>query len=180
MNQKTIKQYILAITAVFLASPAEAALPKVKASKFDYTEAAHIQPLNQAPAQPLSLWYNSPATYWEEALPVGNGRLGAMIYGGVAKELIQLNEDSIWAGPPIPVVKENVSSTIDEVRELLFEGKYEEAQNKQQAIMAKRISPRSYQTMGQLHFDFGSIEKVSAYRRSLAVSYTHLTLPTIA
>lgn len=126
-----------------------------------------MQPLNKAPEQPLSLWYNQPATHWEEALPIGNGRLGAMVYGGVSKEIIQLNEDSIWAGPPIPEVKEDVSSTIDEVRQLLFDGKYVEAQKKQQSIMIGRISPRSYQTMGELRFDFGTIEKVSNYRREL-------------
>ncbi|WP_372724735.1 glycoside hydrolase N-terminal domain-containing protein [Novipirellula sp.] len=140
---------------------------KGKPNKFSYSEAAQVQPLNQAPEQPLSLWYNQPATYWEEALPVGNGRLGAMVYGGVSKEIIQLNEDSIWAGPPIPVVKENVRSTIDEVRQLLFAGKYTEAQKKQQAILAGRISPRSYQTMGELRFDFGPVSKATAYRRSL-------------
>lgn len=171
---------MLALALGVLVTPADAARHKGKASKFNYTETALMQPLNQAPAQPFSLWYNQPATYWEEALPVGNGRLGAMVYGGVAEELIQLNEDSIWAGPPIPEVKGDVSSTIDEVRQLLFAGKYEEAQRLQQSIMADRISPRSYQTMGELRFDFGPVEEVTAYRRSLdldtAVVTTRYTL----
>ncbi|WP_085980588.1 glycoside hydrolase family 95 protein, partial [Novipirellula maiorica] len=158
---------------------ANAAAAQGNANKFNYSEAAELQSLNQAPEQPLSLWYNRPATHWEEALPVGNGRLGAMVYGGVSKEIIQLNEDSIWAGPPIPVVKQDVSSTIDEVRQLLFDKKYTEAQKKQQAILTGRISPRSYQTMGELNIDFGSVTKATAYRRSLdldtAVTTTRYT-----
>lgn len=158
---------LLAMAAILFVSHAVAAPGKGKANKFNYKEASQVQPLNQAPAQPLSLWYNKPATHWEEALPLGNGRLGAMVYGGVSKEILQLNEDSIWAGPPIPEVKENVSSTIDEVRQLLFDGHYAEAQEKQQTVMADRISPRSYQTMGELRFDFGKIGKVTNYRRAL-------------
>ena len=171
---------ILAMALGAAVVPVDAAKHKGKASKFNYAEPARVQPLNQAPDQPFSLWYNQPATYWEEALPVGNGRLGAMVYGGVSQELVQLNEESIWAGPPIPEVKEDVSSTVDEVRQLLFAGKYKEAQDKQQAVLAERISPRSYQTMGELRFDFGPVEEVTAYRRSLnldtAVATTRYTI----
>src|SRR5262245_48449420 len=53
-----------------------------------------------APEQPLALWYRRPAEQWTEALPVGNGRLGAMVFGGVANERLQLNEDTLWAGGP--------------------------------------------------------------------------------
>ena len=86
---------------------------KAKKGNLPYTEASQVEPLNKAPDQPLSLWYNKPATYWEEALPVGNGRLGAMVYGGVSKEIIQMNEDTLWAGPPVPTVKKNEQATID-------------------------------------------------------------------
>ncbi|MFW2480903.1 MAG: glycosyl hydrolase family 95 catalytic domain-containing protein, partial [Lentimonas sp.] len=167
MNQKHTRISLLGLAAILFVNSAVAAPGKGKQNKFNYKETSKVQPLNKAPEQPLSLWYNQPATHWEEALPIGNGRLGAMVYGGVSKEIIQLNEDSIWAGPPIPEVKEDVSSTIDEVRQLLFDGKYVEAQKKQQSIMIGRISPRSYQTMGELRFDFGTIEKVSNYRREL-------------
>ena len=138
-----------------------------KTSKFQYKEAAQVQPLNRPPEEELSLWYKHPATHWEEALPVGNGRLGAMVYGGVSKELIQLNEETVWAGPPSPEVKENVRETVDKVRTLLFEGKYVEAQKLQQAVLAPRISPRSYQTLGELRFDFGAVGIASNYRRDL-------------
>lgn len=180
MNSKLIHVILFTIAAAFFVSHAGAAKGTGKPNKFNYKEASQVQPLNRAPEQPLSLWYNQPATHWEEALPIGNGRLGAMVYGGVSKEIIQLNEDSIWAGPPIPVVKKNVRSTIDEVRQLLFDGQYAQAQRKQQSVMADRISPRSYQTMGELHFDFGLVEQVTDYRRSLdldtAVATTRYTI----
>ncbi|MCM2369793.1 glycoside hydrolase family 95 protein [Aporhodopirellula aestuarii] len=134
---------------------------------FNYKEAAGVLPLNQPPSEPLSLWYNQPSKVWEDALPVGNGRMGAMVYGGVSKERITLNEDTIWAGPPVPVVKENVSDTIQEVRRLLFAGQYAEAQKLQQSVMSPRISPRSYQPLGELVLDFGDVAKASGYRRDL-------------
>src|SRR5262245_7999682 len=83
---------------------------------------AHAQ--SDAPAEPLSRWYRQPAAQWEEALPVGNGRLGAMVFGTVDRERIQLNEETIWAGngaPPIPVEQ---GKSLPEIRRLLFEGKY--------------------------------------------------------
>ena len=72
---------------------------EVQAQKnyFKHTETVKLTALNQPPEQPLSLWYNQPAVIWEDAMPLGNGRLGAMVYGGVAKERITLNEDTIWA-----------------------------------------------------------------------------------
>ncbi|MCH6255120.1 glycoside hydrolase family 95 protein [Puniceicoccaceae bacterium K14] len=157
------------------------ASPKIeKVSKFNYSEIAETLPLNQSPDERLSLWYKQPATHWEEALPIGNGRLGAMVYGGVSKEIIQLNEESIWAGPPIPEVKQNVSETIDNVRSLLFAGKYTEGQALQQTIMADRVSPRSYQTMGALRFDFGFTDQATSYCRDLnldtAITTTQFTI----
>ena len=74
------------------------------------------------------LWYDTPATNWNEALPVGNGRLGAMVFGGTNRERIQLNEESVWSrqgGYKDSPGKE----TLPRVRELLFHGKYKEAQN---------------------------------------------------
>lgn len=162
---KTIINSCLTAGMAMLAICGVNAAPKKNANKFNFKEALEVQPLNQPPESELSLWYNAPATHWEEALPIGNGRLGAMVYGGAANELIQLNEDTIWAGPPIPVVKGNISNTVNKVRELLFEGNYAEAQELQQSVMAPRISPRSYQTMGELRFDFGFQGKAVDYRR---------------
>ncbi|MGD7653573.1 MAG: glycoside hydrolase family 95 protein [Verrucomicrobiales bacterium] len=166
-----------------IAGLAAHAAPKQK-SKFRYDEGVAIEALGQAPAEQLSLWYSRPASYWEEALPLGNGRLGAMVYGGISSELIQLNEESIWAGPPVPEVKENISGTIDKARKLLFEGKYAEAQKIQQDAMAPRIAPRSYQTMGELRLDFGFEGKATGYRRDLnldtAVATTEFTIDGVS
>ena len=119
-------------------------------AKFKYKESITLDALNERPAEELSLWYSRPAKFWEEALPLGNGRLGAMVYGGVGQEMIQLNEDSIWAGPPVPEVKESVQEEIDRVRQLLFDGKYAEAQKLQQSLMGCLLytspSPRDLST----------------------------------
>ena len=71
----------------------------------------------------LQLRYNQPARKWTEALPVGNGRLGAMVFGGTTQERIQLNEDTIWAGPPVPQDRVGAYEHIAEARKLIFEGK---------------------------------------------------------
>ena len=99
----------------------------------------------------LKLWYNEPAKKWTEALAVGNGRLGAMVFGGTTLERIQLNEDTLWAGPPVPQDRVGAYKYIAEARKLIFEGKYSEAQTiMQREVMGQRISPRSYQTLGNL------------------------------
>ncbi|EMI58185.1 glycoside hydrolase family 95 protein [Rhodopirellula sallentina] len=148
--------------------------------KFTHSEATVIHPLGRAPSEEWSLWYNRPAKFWEEALPLGNGRLGAMVYGGVSSELIQLNEESIWAGPPFPVAEKNIRKETDAIRQLLFDGKYVQAQNRQQALMPNRISPRSYQTMGELRLSFDIDQPVTEYRRDLnldtAICTTRFTI----
>jgi alpha-L-fucosidase 2 len=104
-----------------------------------------------------SLWenykliYDQPASNWLEALPIGNGRLGAMVYGGVVDETIQLNDDTLWAGPPVPQMKPGFKEAMDEARRLWFDGKYVEAERTIQKAMAPAIDPRSYQTLGELH-----------------------------
>ncbi|MCK4872161.1 MAG: glycoside hydrolase family 95 protein [Phycisphaerales bacterium] len=100
----------------------------------------------------LVLWYAQPAQAWTEALPVGNGRLGAMVFGGVDHERIQLNEESIWAGPPVQENPEDMAADLAEARRLFFDGRPAEGESLvQQRIMAPRISPRSHQTLGDLH-----------------------------
>jgi alpha-L-fucosidase 2 len=128
----------------------------------------------------LVLWYKQPAQQWTEALPVGNGRLGAMVFGGITNERIQLNEETIWAGPPVPEDRTNAATALAKARKLFFSGKYKEGQDLvQRDIMAHRIAPRSYQPLGDLLLDFSSTGTVSAYYRGLdldiavaAVTYT--------
>ncbi|MHC4734286.1 MAG: glycoside hydrolase family 95 protein [Planctomycetota bacterium] len=112
----------------------------------------------------LQLWYNQPAHKWTEALPVGNGRLGAMVFGGTTQERIQLNEDTIWAGPPVPENRVGAYKHIAEARKLIFEGKYSEAQRiMQREVMGRRISPRSHQTLGDLRLQLPGETAATSY-----------------
>jgi alpha-L-fucosidase 2 len=79
-------------------------------------------------AQGLKLWYNKPATKWVEALPIGNGRLGAMIFGGVEQDRIQFNEETLWTGEPRDYNRGGAANYLPQIRKLLFEGKQKEAE----------------------------------------------------
>ncbi len=100
----------------------------------------------------LKLWYEQPAKRWEEALPVGNGRLGAMVFGRIAEERIQLNEESIWAGEHGAYQdRAGAAEHIARARALFFEGKCSEGEAvMQNEVMRSRLNPRSYQTLGDL------------------------------
>ena len=115
-----------------------------------------------------TLWYTQPAADWMEALPIGNGKLGAMIFGGVENEHLQLNEESVWAGPPIPENRVGAFSSIEKARALIFQGDYVAA-NKimQDSVMGPRIAPRSYQPLGDLLLDFEFSGKATNYKREL-------------
>src|SRR5690625_6681817 len=78
--------------------------------------------------QPLELWYTEPAADWLGALPVGNGRLGAMVHGGVEREVLQLNEDTVWAGGPQNNVDPSLKPYLEQITELVFANRHEEAQ----------------------------------------------------
>src|SRR5689334_13174562 len=94
-----------------------------------------------APAEPLSLWYRQPATLWTSALPLGNGRQGAMVFGGIDSEVICLNENSLWSGGPYTPDNPDSPAALPEVRKLLFEGKWKEAEQlATQKMMAKPVS----------------------------------------
>jgi alpha-L-fucosidase 2 len=121
-----------------------------------------------APAEPLSLWYQSPAREWTSALPVGNGRLGAMVFGGVNQEHLQLNEGTLWAGGPYNPVNPDAQAALPAVRQLIFAGKYGEAANLITAkVMAKPIGQMPYETVGDLFLDFPAVGAVENYRRDL-------------
>ncbi|MFP4058821.1 MAG: glycosyl hydrolase family 95 catalytic domain-containing protein [Candidatus Brocadiia bacterium] len=114
------------------------------------------------------LWYRQPASRWEEALPVGNGRLGAMVFGGVRRERVQLNEDTLWAGQPVERNREGAWKAIAEARKLFFAGRYREGQRLvQKEVMGPRIAPRSYQTLGDLWLEFDAVPRAERYRREL-------------
>ncbi len=99
----------------------------------------------------LTLWYKAPAKEWNEALPVGNGRLGAMVFGGVERERIQLNEQTLWDGYPRNCDNPEALAALPEVRRLLFEGHNEEATKlASEKMLGKPSGVRSYQTLGDL------------------------------
>lgn len=135
------------------------------------TAALALPATARAPAKPnpRELWYTAPATKWTEALPVGNGRLGAMVFGGTASERLQLNEDTIWAGAAQDPVNPRAKATLPKVRELIFAGKYAEAEKLASAdVMAVPLKQPPYQTAGSLMIDMpGADRNVTGYRRSL-------------
>ncbi|MCH6255963.1 glycoside hydrolase family 95 protein [Puniceicoccaceae bacterium K14] len=122
-----------------------------------------------APEESLTLWYRKPAAKWEsEALPVGNGRLAAMVFGGVNDERIQFNEETLWDGEPIDYTNPDALEALPEVQRLLFEGKNAEATELAgKAMMGSPHKIKSYQTFGEILFDFPDAEEVSGYRRDL-------------
>lgn len=119
----------------------------------------------------FKLWYNKPAADWNQALPLGNGRLGAMVFGTPAVEQLQLNEETIWAGSPNSNAHKLENGVLDKVRQLIFEGKYVEAEN---MATAKIMSPKNhgmpYQTMGDFYIAFPNHNIYSDYYRDLDIS----------
>lgn len=129
---------------------------------------------------PLMLWYDKPATKWVEALPVGNGRLGAMVFGGTDRELLQLNEDTLYAGRPYDPNQPSALKALPEARRLIFAGNYHEAQALVgEQMMADPIRQMPYQPVGNLDLHFPGHASGAGYRRDLdldaaiaTVSYT--------
>lgn len=100
------------------------------------------------------LWYKQPAERWEDALPIGTGRLGAMIYGYPDHELMQLNEDSIWYGGPINRINPDAGKHMKEVQNLILDGHISEAEEiLKYNFCATPRSMRVYQPLGWLHID---------------------------
>jgi len=126
----------------------------------------------------LKLWYHLPAGEWTQALPVGNGRLGAMVFGGVERERLQLNEVSLWSGSPQDADNPEALAALQEIRQLIFEGQYTKAN----AVAARklicqgagsgrgggaRVPYGSYQTLGDLSLTFDGVSGALDYRRQL-------------
>jgi alpha-L-fucosidase 2 len=118
------------------------------------------------PESPLTAWYLRPAARWTEALPIGNGRLGGMVWGGVTGDRIDLNEDTLWSGEPYDNLNPKGLAALPEIRRLLMAGKNAEAQQLVELDMNGRYN-QSYQPLGDLQIDFPLTGEVSAYRREL-------------
>ena len=133
---------------------------------------------NQEPSK-LRLWYKQPATEWTEALPVGNGRMGAMVFGQTGTERIQLNEESLWAGSKINNNNPKALENLGEIREFILQDKLSESTKlADKSLLGTPPRIRSYQILADLYLDFGERE-ISNYERELdfetgicRVSYT--------
>lgn len=116
----------------------------------------------------LLLWYDRPANEWTDALPIGNGRLGAMIFSGPAIEQLQLNEDTLYGGAPYDPNNPHALAALPEARRLIFAGKYKEAHDLVGAkMMAQPIKQMPYQPVGDLKLLFPGHENATNYRRQL-------------
>ena len=124
-----------------------------------------------AQSVPSVLWFDKAAANWNEALPVGNGRLGAMIFGGVNEERIQLNEETVWTGRREDFVNPEAKASLARIRQLLFAGKFKEAETlAQKNMMGNKRTPSSYQTLGDLNFHFKrSDQSFNSYKRKLDI-----------
>src|ERR1044072_9443103 len=132
--------------------------------------------------QSLKLWYNKPSgSTWENALPVGNGRLGAMIYGNVDKEIIQLNEHTVWSGGPNRNDNPLSLDSLQIIRQLIFDGKQKEAERiANRVIITKKSHGQMFQPVGSLQLAFDGHDQYTDYYRELdierAVAKTSYTI----
>ena len=127
-----------------------------------------VSALTLSAQSPLTLWYNRPAQLWVEALPVGNGRMGAMVFGGVQHERIQFNEQTVWTGEPHDYAHHGAYKYLGEIRELLWAGNQKEAEDlAMREFMSVPIRQRAYQALGDLEIDFPGLGEVTDYKRSL-------------
>jgi len=134
-----------------------------------------VQPVSVGPAlaqerpdDSLMLWYRQPASEWTEALPVGNGRMGAMVFGGVARDRIQFNESTLWIGEPHDYSNPGAAEYLPKIRELLFAGKQDEAEElAAEHFMSVPLRQMPYQPFGDIVLEFPGHESFTDYRRLL-------------
>src|ERR1035438_2857392 len=120
-----------------------------------------------AQQSPLTLWYNQPAVLWTDALPVGNGQMGAMIFGGAPSERIQFNEHTVWTGEPHDYAHKGAAQSLAKIRQLLWDGKQKEAEDlAMKEFMSEPLHQKAYQAFGDLAIEMPEGE-VSGYRRWL-------------
>ena len=116
----------------------------------------------------LALWYTQPAQKWTDALPVGNGRLGAMVFGGISDERIQFNEDTLWKGFPHDYDRKGAHDSLAQIRQLLFDGKTKEASDLTRSnFLSDPVRQKPYQPFGDLHLHFTGQDNATDYQREL-------------
>ncbi|MDP3180603.1 MAG: glycoside hydrolase family 95 protein, partial [Bacteroidota bacterium] len=114
------------------------------------------------------LWYDAPAAAWEEALPVGNGRLGAMIFGKYEEERIQINEETYWSGGPYSTVVKGGAEALPQIQKYIFEGQPIEAHKLfGRKLMGYPVEQQKYQSLANLHLFFANQKEVTRYKRWL-------------
>ncbi len=120
---------------------------------------------------PFKLWYDKPSgTTWENALPVGNGRLAAMVYGNVEQDILQLNESTVWTGSPNRNDNPDALASLPAIRQLIFDGKQKEAQEMaHKTIESKKSQGQMYQPVGNLLLSFPDHQQYSDYPRELNI-----------
>ena len=123
---------------------------------------------NEPIIPPTSLWFAQPAVKWTEALPIGNGRLGAMIFGGTTDEHIQFNEDTLWTGHPHDYANTNALQALPKIRELLAAGKNQEAGGLAKSnFLGAPSRQKAYQPFGDLHLHVPGVDNPTDFRREL-------------
>ncbi|MBS3775367.1 MAG: glycoside hydrolase family 95 protein [Bacteroidales bacterium] len=128
----------------------------------------NVWSLPESEDPPFMLWYNQPAAEWTEALPLGNGRLGAMVYGTIQQERIQLNEESLWAGQPVDAHPPEFREHLPEIQEALLNDNPARAKKLMQQYGTQRpTSFRSYQPLGDILLSFEGLNDTNNYRREL-------------
>lgn len=133
--------------------------------------------LGQSRESDNTLWYRTPASQWAEALPIGNGSLGAMVFGGTATERVQLNEETLWSGGPYDPVVRGARDSLPAIRRLLFAGRTAEAHDLfGRTMMGRPIEQMKYQPLGDLVFRFPGHEKAQEYRRALDLNAATVTV----
>lgn len=133
--------------------------------------------VTKAQTSDYKLWYDKPAQVWTEALPLGNGRLGAMVFGNPATEQIQLNEENIWAGSPNSNANPLALEYIPKVRELVFAGKYVEAEAlATEKVMSQTNHGMPYETFGDLRIAFPGHARYTDYYRDLNLDSARATV----
>ncbi len=118
----------------------------------------------------LKLWYKQPAKIWEQALPIGNGRLGAMVFGNAQTERIQINEESLWGGRAKNTNNPDARKYLDTVRQLIFANKIDDAYDlAQQHLLATPPTVRPYQHFMNLFIKYGDKDEITNYQRELNI-----------
>ena len=132
------------------------------------TGADPAQRESTSPRREMVLWYRQPAAKWLEAMPIGNGLIGAMVFGGTQQERIALNESSFWSGRPHDYNDPQAVQYFPQIRDLVFAGKFQEAEKMADAhFYGVPAAQQAYQPLGDLLLSFDGVEKVDDYRREL-------------